>query len=1017
METFLNLNYNRLYLSGRSESLELKELHKPYFLASCDGKEGKEELEKKRRELIKKVEIASRNSFESPTLAKVTEIGEIEEYQSFVRFGEKRNVFRVYTDRPGDVPAVSNHLFFQEKLSCYEFDVPYEQRALIDLAAGETFWVCDTKGCDEQLHVLAYDIETFDFSTKEKTTPINIIGYGDFDLTIRSSKDLESEDFDFEIVEMEEDWRGREIIQLTASDTDEEIRNILKFVEKVKYYDIITGHNLIDFDNQQIYNRVEHFLAQEPDRLSSNEKNTFHDFLDTYAMRKDSFHFGKRQAGVQFYPSSFDSFHAARRFYRFLESFSLKALALFLGIVIPGRKYIDVTQGKNIPPEDWLLYNKHDLREQLGVSMSLLPQALPLSFSTGMPLEMVLTAGTTSIWDFMAMIRGSRVKKIMPPIHRAVYAARTIHHNFGTVSKQDMVERVRNAGNQSELDKDILRFAKYGEEMPDWAERPYSIYNVDSPHISRRDDERKLTSYRIPGGMTISPDKDANSHLLPWWNVVAADVGAMYPTILRGLNIGADTVRIAGKDEAPDDWIWVKRASPRFVQEVPHIELTARGIEENPHLPPETIRNIYGFADRGHLLGIKRYGEQGLVGRAMAGIMQMIWKIKEELKTTKPESPEHRRLSMMYQSIKGVRNAGTHGILIASGVSCRQFNVWGGAAITTKGQEILHDVMLNLQSKGMKVVYGDTDGIYIASSKSGTLLPELKGPLCQFLAEQPDFLDTLSEKRKERVRSFTNGSGGVEGAGDATSAGRKAGWITPPDEILSTIQESNRRWRGKLSYEDFELETEVDTAMIFVKHKNYLIFTVEDGRLMLQTKGNNFKGSDKAEIARTCLSCIMKKVLFSHLSWDDEKEERKKLIQTIKKMASLEIRSLTMGDFDVGELTLIQSVSPPQSYKRNQDGSLTAYGKRAKALEQLIGQPIKSSRKFKFVVAKRPLPGIARPSKSGVKPIDYMHPVELVRTEDIDLEWYRDMVANYVKGAFGLKDLSGSVQFSLTDFM
>ena len=115
METFLNLNYNRLYLSGRSESLELKELHKPYFLASCDGKEGKEELEKKRRELIKKVEIASRNSFESPTLAKVTEIGEIEEYQSFVRFGEKRNVFRVYTDRPGDVPAVSNHLFFQEK--------------------------------------------------------------------------------------------------------------------------------------------------------------------------------------------------------------------------------------------------------------------------------------------------------------------------------------------------------------------------------------------------------------------------------------------------------------------------------------------------------------------------------------------------------------------------------------------------------------------------------------------------------------------------------------------------------------------------------------------------------------------------------------------------------------------------------------------------------------------------------------------------------------------------------------
>ena len=1015
METFLNLNYNRLYFSGDRESLELKDLHKPYFLASCDGKEGKEELEQKRRKLIKKVERASRNSFESPALGKVTEIGEIEEYQSFVHFGKKRNVFRVYTNRPGDVPAVSNHLFFQEKLSCYEFDVPYEQRALIDLAAEEKFWVYDTKGRDEHLNVLAYDIETFDFSSKEKTTPINIIGYGDFNLTIRSSKNLEREDFDFEIVEMEEDWREREIIQLTASDIDEEIRNILTFVEKVKYYDIITGHNLIDFDNQQIYNRVEHFLAQEKDRLSSDEKNTFRDFLDMYAMRKDSFHFGKRQAGVQFYPSSFDSFHAARRFYRFLESFSLKALALFLGVVIPERKYIDVTQGKSISSEDWLLYNKHDLREQLGVSMSLLPQALPLSFSTGMPLEMVLTAGTTSIWDFMAMIRGSRVKKIMPPIHRAVYTARTIHHNFGTVSKQDIVERVRNAGNQSELDKDLLRFAKYGEEMPDWAERPYSIYNVDSPHISRRDDERKLTSYRIPGGMTISPDKDANSHLLPWWNVVAADVGAMYPTILRGLNIGADTVRIAGKEEAPDDWIWVKRASPRFVQEVPHIELTARGIEENPYLSPETIRNIYGFADRGYLLGIKRYGEQGLINRAMAGIMQMIWKIKEELKTTKAESPEHKRLSMMYQSIKGVRNAGTHGILIASGVSCRQFNVWGGAAITTKGQEILHDVMLNLQSKGMKVVYGDTDGIYIASSKSGTLLPELKAPLCQFLVEQPDFLDSLSKKRKESVLSFINEKG--VGAGDAPSAEPKPDWITPSDEILSTIRESNRRWREKLSYDDFELETELDTAMVFVKHKNYLIFNIEDGRLMLQTKGNNFKGSDKAEIARTCLSRIMKKVLFSHLSWDDEKEERKSLIQTIKKVTSQEIKDLAMSDFDVEELSLIQRVSPPQSYKRNQDGSLTAYGKRAKALEQLMGQPITSSRKFKFVVSKRPLPGIERPSKSGVKPIDYMYPVEFVKTADIDLAWYLDMVANYVKGAFGLKDLSESVQFSLTDFM
>jgi len=1013
---FLNLNYNRIYQSGDKKPLDLNDHHRPYFLASSDDARDGRALEEKRQALIKRVDRAKRNPLESQTLRKVVDIGEVEEYLSFTHFGTKRNVFKVYTQRPGDVPAVSNHLFLNSNLSSYEFDVPYEQRALIDLAAEERFWVYETRGQSEKLKVLAYDIETFDFTSKDTTTPINIIGFGDFQLTINSRKSLEDEDFEFEILEMEEDWKEKKVVQLEATNVEEEIRNILIFIEELKYYDIVTGHNLIDFDNQQVYNRVEHFLKNEADRLSKTETQAFREFLDVSAMRKDSFHFGRRQSGVQFYPATFDSFHATRRFYRFLESFTLKNVALFLGIVIPDRKYIDVTKGTKLSMDEWCRYNRHDVKEQLGVSMNLLPQALPLAFSTGMPLERVLPAGTTSIWDFMAMIRGARVKKIMPPIHRAVHAARSIHRNFGVCSKQDIVERVRGMGNLGELDKDLQRFAKYGEEMPDWVERPYSIFNLDAPPARDEYEERRLTSYSIPGGMTISPDKDANSHLLPWWNVVAADVGAMYPTILRGLNIGADTVRIAEKGEEPDDWIWVKRASPRFVSEVPHIELTPKGIADNPHLPPETIANTYGFADRGYLLGIKRHHEHGLINRAMAGIMQMIWKIKRELKTTKAKSPEHRRLSMMYQSIKGVRNAGTHGILIASGVSCRQFNVWGGAAITTKGQEILHDVMLSLQSKGMKVVYGDTDGIYIASSRDGTLLPELRSPLQQFLARQPAFLESLSEKKKELVQTFMAGDGKV--VGDVPAGTTKAGWITPPEDILDTIQESNRRWREKLNYEDFELETELDTAMVFVKHKNYLIFNIEDGRLVILTKGNNFKGSDKAEIARTCLSGIMQKVLFSHLQWDgDEERTRKKFTQTIKKVTSKEIENLTMRNFNVEELTLIQRVSPPRTYKRNQDGSLASYGKRAAALERLLNHPITSSRKFKFVVTKNPLPGIDEPSKSGVKPIDYMYPVELVRMQDIDLEWYRDMVANYIKGAFGLKDLAESVQFSLTDFM
>ena len=41
--------------------------------------------------------------------------------------------------------------------------------------------------------------------------------------------------------------------------------------------------------------------------------------------------------------------------------------------------------------------------------------------------------------------------------------------------------------------------------------------------------------------------------------------------------------------------------------------------------------------------------------------------------------------------------------------------------------------------------------------------------------------------------------------------------------------------------------------MIFVKHKNYLIFDSKNGKIEMITKGNNFKGSDKADIARKAL--------------------------------------------------------------------------------------------------------------------------------------------------------------------
>jgi len=115
---------------------------------------------------------------------------------------------------------------------------------------------------------------------------------------------------------------------------------------------------------------------------------------------------------------------------------------------------------------------------------------------------------------------------------------------------------------------------------------------------------------------------------------------------------------------------------------------------------------------------------------------------------------------------------------------------------------------------------------------------------------------------------------------------------------------------------------------------------------------------------------------------------------------------------------LIQSVKPAKQYKTNQDDSMSTFGKRATALEKLLGQPIKSRIKLKFVITKKPLPGIAKPSKSGVKPIDYMYPMDLLKdVGEIDLKWYKKMIENYIQGAFGLSDIEATEQKGLDAWM
>ncbi|HID24913.1 MAG TPA: DNA polymerase elongation subunit (family B), partial [Thermoplasmata archaeon] len=767
---------NIYFLNKKPQSLE--EIHKPHFLVFTSSDR---DVERERKTLIE----SWKKSGETP-LKHVVEIGEVEEYHSFWDFEKQVKAFRVYVKKSFLVPEVSDYLFFNHGLYTAEHDIPYHQRALVDFAADDKAWVLDTEGKKKRLRILVYDIETTEFEEGRTDLPIDILGYTSVDILIESEKNVENEEFSFEVLDWPSNWMDNEVVQVVARNRDEEIDNLLRFCDLVERHNIVSGHNIVGFDNRQIHGRVEKIVSENGENLTKEQLEGFQRFLIKYARKDKSFHFGVGSEIVVIYPSTFDTYLGVRKFYPHLDDFGLKSVAPFLGIKIRDRVRLLPSQIKI--DEQTLLYNKHDVQEQCGVTLHLLEQALPLAFTTCMPFEMLLESGAVTMWDHMAMIRAAYQKKIIPPIARVLPLAKTLIELFPAWSKkQDLIREGKKK--RTQLSKDLTRVLKYGEEMPDWVEYPGVIYNRAAK------DSDELLNYHMPGGMTIKPDKDANSHFVPWYYVIVADVGAMYPTILKALNIGADTVKLTRKNETPDAWVWLKYLPKEFLRKY---DVVSRELCENER-----------FADLGVMVGVRVDKKPGVVNSAMTGIMNVIGKIKKEVKN-ESELERQKQLKMIYQSLKSARNAGTHGILSAPLVSGRQFNLWGAAAITTKGQEILSDTLHRLKEKNIRIVYGDTDGIYLGCSRSIGNVPRFAAAL------------GLPEKLDEEA------------------------WITKPEKAVDAIRECTKVWRERLNYPGFELEPEKHDAMLFVKHKNYLIFDAKNSRFEMITKGNNFRGSEKA---------------------------------------------------------------------------------------------------------------------------------------------------------------------------
>lgn len=936
--------------------VEVNSFHQPYFLAF--KKTAKET--KTAKEMLQNLWTKNKDVF---PWSFITDFGEIEEYKSFWHPAKKRSVFPIFVSQSFRVPEISDYLFFNHKLFTAEHDIPYHQRVLVDIAADRDQWIYDTHGTKQSVSMLVYDIEMSEFIPGKLDSPIDIIGFAENDISFHSSKNLDTESFDFDFDHIPSVVDEDDIIQLISQNEDEELDHLIQFCRTIPNYDIVSGHNILGFDNQQMHGRVKALLQKYQSSLSKTQQEPLKNFLQTYTRQDKSFHFGVGSEVIQIYPSGFDTYLAARKFYPNLDSHSLKAVAPFLGYGVDDRLILSPDQ---IGIDDTTLkYNRQDVIEQMGVSLQLIQLSLPLSFTTGMPFEMLLSAGAVSMWDHMALIRGAHSKKIMPATCRVNNIAKTLCRDFHHISsREDIIKQTMN--NQEKLSKEFIRVVKYGVEMPEWMLYPYIIHNENAT------DDEERSGYHMPGGMTIKPDKDADSHFIPWYKVVVADVGAMYPTILKALNVGADTVQLCKKGETPDMWVWFKKLPKQFFND---IDVSWREVNKQEDR----------FADKGYWVGVRILRETGVVNGAMTGIMGLIGKIKQELQEVKKsgETEEIKRLKMMYQSVKGARNAGTHGILSAPNVSGRQFNLWGACAITTKGQVILDDTLRMLQNQDIRVTYGDTDGIYLGCSQS--------------LFKIPEFAKALDLHQTDKS---------------------ELNWLTSPDEAIAAINECNKKWQRELDYPEFELEPEFHDAMVFVKHKNYLIFDEKNGIVEMYTKGNNFKGSDKANIARKALKEIMINVLRDVPSWSDEDEARSLVKDSIRKHTQNVVAALDFSKVDLEDLTLIQSVKPARSYKTNQDGSLSTFGKRANALEKLLDKPIRSRIKLRFVVTKKPLPGIHNPTKSGVKPIDYMYPIDhLLNKNEIDLDWYKDMIENYIQGAFGLSKIGDTEQTGLDSWM
>ncbi|MHB8153843.1 MAG: 3'-5' exonuclease family protein, partial [Bacillati bacterium] len=464
---------------------------------------------------------------------------------------------------------------------------------------------------------------------------------------------------------------------------------LLPFVNHLESSDIIIGHNILEYDNIEIAEKLKQYQI-------------FNDYLKTYAYQHKGFFRGRiAEKMMTFYPMSFDTLLAARFLWKDESDvgYGLKNLAIKFKIARDGRVYERHFGGFG----NWdnsnplcLEYNADDIRDTFGIFKLQAKAILVNMLISGESFEDVISGSNGRMADQMSLIR-SYNEEINAPMINPMKAAKGLFNHFNgelktkkeifeffrthtkcddsCLEQEDRSQLISDEYDDDEtisifteadwkIQENILRLVKYGEEMPDWVE--YYPFLCGKFTYGGK----KYIGYVSTGGKTVPPTEP----MVPLHDVWKGDVAAQYPSILEAKNITANTVKLSRKGDPVDGWCWFRAIN--------HKELLNM-FEWRP-------ASDFAFSDgEGYFIGYYVRNKVGYITRALRGIITAVGKYKKM-----------KGWEDAYQkALKPMRNAMTHGVLLSLDSTCQQFNL-AGCAIPTLGQEITTQLNSYIETNG-----------------------------------------------------------------------------------------------------------------------------------------------------------------------------------------------------------------------------------------------------------------------------------------------------------------------------